>query len=91
MKVLSICSIFLCWLFPYSILAADDDYKAGIPLNKEPLHVRMGFTLSNITDVNEREETIDFDGAFFLILKDGRLAYDPPLAGYTVDYKSGDY
>jgi hypothetical protein len=27
-----------------------------------PLEVQVGFNLVNITDVNEKEETIDFDG-----------------------------
>lgn len=91
MKLLFIYGTLLCWIFPLLSLANGDDYKGGIPLSTKPIKVRMGFTLSNITDVNEREETVDFDGVIFLIWKDGRLAYEPSLAGYPDDYKLGDY
>ena len=91
MKLLFIYGTFLFWIFPFLSLASGDDYKGGIPLNSEPLKVQMGFTLSNITDVNEREETIDFDGALFLKWNDDRLAYDPTSVGYAIDYKLGDH
>ena len=39
--------------------------------------VLIGFNLVNITDVNEKEETIDFEGAIYLEWVDPRLAYDP--------------
>ena len=90
MKLLSIYSAFLIWGFPILSLASNDNDKGGIPITKGPLEVRMGFTLSNITDVNEREETIDFDGVLFLSWKDERLAYEPTSHGYGSDYKLGD-
>ena len=91
MKILFIYGTYLFWLFPFLSLANGDDYKGGIPVNSEPLKVRIGFTLSNITDVNEREETMDFDGALFLKWKDERLAYEPSSVGYASDYKLGDH
>ena len=91
MKLLFIYGTLLCWVFPFLSLASGDDYKGSIPLNLEPLKVGIGFTLSNITDVNEREETIDFDGALFLKWKDDRLAYDPTSVGYGSDHKLGDH
>ena len=51
----------------------------------------MGLTLSNITDVNEKDETIDIDGAIFLLWNDDRLAYEPGSVGYSDDYQLGDY
>ena len=35
----------------------------GQPTGDRPLEVLMGFNLVNITDVGEKEETIDFDAA----------------------------
>jgi len=91
MKLLITYGTFILWIFPFLGLASGNDYKGGIPINSEPLKIGMGFTLSNITDVNEKEETIDFDGALFLKWKDDRLAYDPTVAGYPSDYKLGDH
>ncbi len=47
------------------------------PVTDGPLEVRIGYSVINITNINEKEETIDFDGAVFLRWKDERLAYDP--------------
>ena len=73
-----------------SLYTKADDYKGGIPLNQGPLEVHMGFSVTNITSVNEREETIEFDGTLFLKWKDNRLAYEPSSVGYPSDYKLGD-
>lgn len=53
----------------------DDDYLAALPPSDGPLEVQVGFNLVNITDVNEKEETIDFDGQIILSWMDPRLAY----------------
>lgn len=47
------------------------------PVTDGPLEVRIGYSVINITNINEKEETIDFDGAIFLRWKDERLAYKP--------------
>ena len=39
--------------------------------------ISFGFNLINITSVNEREETISFDGAVYMRWKDENLAFDP--------------
>lgn len=75
----------------YELFAAEDDPLMGIPLLDDPIEVNIGFSLLNITDVNEREETIDFDGLIYLTWKDERLAYDPAKVGYPPDYLPGDY
>lgn len=68
----------------------DGDYLQGIPASDGPLEVRFGFNLVNITDVNEREETIDFDGQLILSWIDSRLAYNSK--DYGVDgWTRGDY
>ena len=91
MKLLFIYSTYIFWGFPNICLASGNDYKGGIPHDDGPLEVHIGFTLSNITDVNEREETIDFEAALFLKWKDQRLAYDPSSVGYANNYQLGDH
>ena len=91
MNRFSFYNIFSCLVLPIICFSNPESDKRGIPLDTSPLEVRMGFTLSNITDVNEREETIDFDGALFLSWKDDRLAYEPTTVGYTSEYKLGDH
>lgn len=83
--------IFSFLVLPLIGFSNPESEKKGIPLKTVPLEVHIGFTLSNITDVNEREETIDIDGALFLKWKDDRLAYDPATVGYTSEYKLGDH
>jgi len=50
-----------------------------------PIEVQIGFHLIRITDVDEREETIDFEGGLQMLWHDDRLAYDP------ADYGRPDY
>jgi hypothetical protein len=69
LRYVAILTVFL----PSQIQAQLESYKADIPTVEGPLKVRMGFTLSNITDVNEKDETIDIDGAIFLRWEDERL------------------
>ena len=63
----------------------------GLPPGDRPLEVLMGFNLVNITDVGEKEETLDFDGAIYLEWKDPRLAYDPVEYGMPADWQPGEY
>ncbi len=51
----------------------------------------MGFNLVNITDVGEKEETIDFDGAIYLEWTDPRLAYEPAEYSMPENWVPGDY
>lgn len=84
--------LFILAIVPISQVGAQEEaYMADIPSSDGPLEVRMGLTLSNITDVNEKDETIDIDGAIFLLWKDERLAYDPGSVGYPENYQLGDY
>lgn len=43
-------------------IAEDGDSLSAIPHGEAPLQVSVGFNLINLTDVNEKEETIDFEG-----------------------------
>ncbi len=91
MKVLLRYVAILTVFLPFQIQAQVESYIADIPTSEGPLEVRMGFTLSNITDVNEKDETIDIDGAIFLKWKDERLAYEPGSVGYPDDHQLEDY
>ena len=64
---------------------------SGPPPTDGAVEVLMGFNLVNITDVSERDETIDFDGAIYLEWMDPRQAYDPAEYGMSPDWSPGDY
>ena len=90
MHLRTLCLLFI--LLPFLCVAQEEkEYIENIPITDGPLEVRMGFNLSNITDVNEKDETIDIEGVIVLMWKDERLAYDPASVGYTEDYQLGDY
>ena len=72
--------------------AADLADLTAIPPQEEPLKVSISFSLVNITAINEREETIEFDAMIHMSWMDPRLAYDP--AEYGVEdgeFTPGDY
>ena len=70
--------------------AQEDPYLGSIPFNDGPLEVKIGFNLMNITDVSEKNETIDFDAALYMNWIDPRLAYDADSAGMS-DFVPGDH
>ncbi len=70
--------------------AEEDTWLGGPPPGERPVEILTGVNLINITDVNEREETIDFDAAVYMEWTDERLAYDPASVGMD-DWTPGDY
>ena len=72
------------------VQAQDDIFKNGMPAGNLPLEVDIGFSLIKLTDVNEREETIDFEGAIYLRWTDQRLAYDK-LEADMPEFVKGNY
>ncbi len=80
-------------VFLLSNLAVAQDV-AG-PLKQRPgdgsIDVLVGFNLVSLTDVSEKDETIDFDGAIYLEWMDPRLAYDPASTGAREAWTPGDY
>lgn len=78
----------ICAVLPSE--AKEDVFLGGPPPGVEPLRVSIGFNLVNITDVSEKAETIDFDGAIYMHWKDPRLAHDPASVG-SPDFVPGDY
>jgi len=72
---------FLIGLASVPAHATEEEYLGGLPLVEGPLKVNIGFNLVNITNISEREETIEFEGALYLNWMDPRLAYDPEEVG----------
>jgi len=72
--------------------ALDPGYLRSLPKSEGPVEVQIGFHVFDITDVSEKDETIDFDGAIYMRWMDPRQAYDPADFGYSAaDFPPGDY
>ena len=76
-----------------SVSAADEPADLpAIPPGDAPLEVEIGFSLINITAVDEKEETIEFDAMIQMGWMDPRLAYDPAEYGIGEgEFTPGDY
>ena len=74
-----------------TVVAGEELHLGGLPPGDRPIEALMGFNLINITDVGEKEETLDFDGAIYLEWQDPRLAYEPEDYGMPTDWAAGDY
>ena len=71
--------------------ALDPDHVRAVPESDGPLQVQIGFHVFDITDISEKDETIDFNGAVYMQWNDPRQAYDPADFGYSAeDFPSGD-
>ncbi len=71
--------------------ALDPDQLRALPESDGPLQVQIGFHVFDITDISEKDETIDFNGAVYMQWNDPRQAYDPADFGYSAeDFPSGD-
>ncbi len=64
-----------------NLITDNGDYMRGLPMTDGPLKVLISFQVINITDVNEKAETIDLEGAIYLVWMDIRQAYDPVALG----------
>lgn len=70
----------------------DGDDLRTLPAHDLPLKVNIAFAIFDLTDVNEKEETVDFDGAVYVFWDDPRQAYDVTELGFTEeDFPPGDY
>jgi hypothetical protein len=65
----------------YASVQPGDDMRAIPKPADGPVEVRVGFNVIDITDVNERDEVIEFEGAIVLKWADPRQAYDPAELG----------
>ena len=66
--------VLSCFLLAATpMLGQCNELLQGIPASDGPLKVFFGFNLVNITDVNEKEETIDFDAEIILSWVDSLL------------------
>lgn len=78
---------FLSVLFIHS--AFSETLSRNLPKNL-PVKVKIGFSIDDVIDINEKKETITFDGILSLQWKDPRLAFTPtreydPEKHYTDD------
>ncbi len=84
-------TLVLVVLTTFSIPAVSEEILTGPPPGDKPIEVLIGFNLLNITDVGEKEETLDIEGAIYLEWDDVRLAYEPEEHGMPEDWRPGDY
>ena len=81
---------FLLLIFLYSATTAicqiDLNPLSTKPKSEGPIEVQVGYSIINITDINEKAETVDFDGAIYLRWRDKRLAYKPDSLNENLDY-----
>jgi len=74
-------AVFASVAVPCHVSAQESAHLRGLPEVDGPVYVQIGFQLIDIVDVNEKEETVDFEGAIVLRWMDPRLAYDPAELG----------
>ncbi|MDG2306891.1 MAG: hypothetical protein P8R42_20050 [Candidatus Binatia bacterium] len=63
----------------------------GPPTDDGPVIVNVGFYLSDISDVDEEQETIQFEGIVTMRWKDPRQAFDSDETGYREKFYQGNY
>lgn len=71
-------------------LAARADMELRNPPSL-PTVVQVGFYLSDINDVNEQQETFEFEGRLISTWRDPRQAFDPDVAGTLLKTYTGHY
>jgi hypothetical protein len=70
----------------------EGDELMTLPSHDLPLEVHVSLAILNVTDVNEREEMVEFDGSVTLFWNDPRQAYDLSELGLTEeDFPPGVY
>lgn len=79
-------SALLALALASSVAAEEPAQHRNPPPTDGPLEVRIGFHLVNITDISEKEETIDIDGAIYMRWNDPRLAYAHAEEGLPGDW-----
>lgn len=67
------------------------DFKLGPPDADGPVHVSVGFFLSDVNTIDERAESFAFEAILTLRWRDPRQAFDPELAGVPVRTYQGGY
>jgi hypothetical protein len=68
--------IICCFFFAFNAIYAQNNKLQNTRPSMDTMKVYVGFNLINITDINEKDETIDFDAAIYLKWNDPRLAYE---------------
>ncbi len=61
------------------------------PRDGGPVVVRAGFDLRDINEIDDEEETFEFEGVLTLEWRDERQAFDPAAEGVNEKLYQGDY
>jgi hypothetical protein len=56
-----------------------------------PTLIEVGFYLSDINNINEQQETFEFEGRLISTWRDPRLAFDPKIEGTDIKTYTGDF
>ena len=70
---------------------ASGDDNALLNPPSRPTVIEMGFYLSDINDINEQQETFEFEGRLISSWTDPRLAFDPELEGRETKTYTGEF
>ena len=71
--------------------AADQKFLLGPPTQDGPVVVRVGFRLSEINDIDEENETFEFEGVLTTRWNDPRQTFDPAELGVEEQIYQGDF
>lgn len=71
--------------------AAREPFLLGPPTANGPVVVHVGFRLSEVNDIDEERETLEFAGVLTMRWHDPRQAFDPAELGATERVYQGDY
>jgi hypothetical protein len=72
-------------------MRASAEHVFGPPHASGPVVVDIGFYLSDISEISEEDETIEFEGILTLRWRDPRQAFDPEETGYREKFFQGGY
>ena len=88
-----IASLALTSIFSMALATEPDGepFLLDPPGGDEPVMVRVGFFLSDVTDVDEERETFEFEGRLTLQWKDERQAFDPEQLGVAEKIYQGNF
>ncbi len=70
---------------------ANASHLRGPPTEDGAVVVDIGFYLSDISNIDEEQETMEFEGILTLRWNDPRQAFDPSVLGYDEKFYQGNY
>ena len=86
----SVIAMVAMWLGGSQPATAQDALRAP-PASDAPVEVSVGFRLLDIVEVNDRDQTFEFEGRLTLRWEDPRQRFDPAQVGTDERVFQGDY